>query len=144
MSHFRNRLTIQIDAGLMTELFLKTRLTPVKYNAYCLWDDVVLFLGFQVSNLDRSVKVGTIHQSLFSEIDNKDLRGPVSPQVLDSMLLDHIGVNIQFSPTLDCLSIDAHHLGNSLLGPSSRYFLRNMSHGIHTEIIDVLPLDLIR
>jgi len=49
-----------IDAGLITDLFLKTPLTLVKYNAYCLWDDVVLFLGFQVSNLDRSIKVGTI------------------------------------------------------------------------------------
>jgi hypothetical protein len=98
--------------------------------------------GFQSRQVDQSWHYPLVICSQTPQWD--DLRGPVSPQVLDSMLLDHIGVNIQFSPTLDCLSINTNHLGNSLLSPSSRYFLRNMSHGVHTEIINILPLDFIR
>lgn len=38
------------------------RISLGRYMHAHLWDDVVLFLGFQVSNLDRSIKVGTVNQ----------------------------------------------------------------------------------
>jgi hypothetical protein len=133
----------------------KIHLTPLSFDPLrCLFYDVVSRRVLELTHLYGSIESSTIdpkknsislHTPHLVKKNDEDSRSPVPPQILDGVLLDSLGLDVQIRPTLDGLPVDSSHsfqASGHWFFPSRRNILCGHTGG-SGSVIDVLPDDLV-